>query len=189
MLEGGDRAVGVGEGGLEMGEDLRGRLACGIGGSGAATRAAGSVPQGRADLALSQVEPFPDALPGPLAQPGSRRRGWRRGCCRRWRVGGTATGAGGQAEPPDFVGEPDAEGPPATGPGVAVAAKDPPGAQRSFLGAALVKSVQKAVPNQRADNLAVRAGRLLEPFRNRPPIPRRCGKTSAPRPRACLRRK
>jgi hypothetical protein len=82
----------------------------------------------------------------------------------RWR---NATERGGQAEPSDFVGEPDAEGPPATGTCLAVAAKDPPGAHRFSLGAALVKAVQKAVPNQRADHLAVRTGRLLEPLGNR----------------------
>ena len=86
----------------------------------------------------------------------------------RWRNRHRA--AGGQAEPSDFVGEPDAEGPPATGPCIAVAAKDPPGADRLSLGAAVVKAVQKAVPNQRADDLAVRTGRQLEPFRNRDPF-------------------
>ena len=78
--------------------------------------------------------------------------------------------AGGQAEPSDFVGEPDAEGPPATGACIAVAAKDPPGAHGSFAGAALVEAVQTAVPNQRADDLAMRTGRLLEPFGDRRPF-------------------
>ena len=69
MLEGGDRAVGIGEGGLEMGEDLRGRLACGVRRRPRrqlGRRAASA--QGGADLALGQAEPLPDALPGPLAQ-------------------------------------------------------------------------------------------------------------------------
>ena len=78
--------------------------------------------------------------------------------------------AGGQAEPSDFVGDPDAESPPATATCMAVAAKDPPRAHRLSLGVALVKSAQKAVPNQRADNLAVRTGRQLEPFRNGDPF-------------------
>ena len=94
--------------------------------------------------------------------------------------------AGGQAEPSDFVGAPDAESPPATAAGIAVAAKDPPGADRFSLGAAVVKAAQIAVPNQRADHLAVRTGRLLEPLRNARSIPRRCGKTIAPRPRRTL---
>src|SRR5207302_6739222 len=70
MLEGGDGAMDVGEGGLEMGEDMRGRLARAFGRQPRrrlGRRAASA--QGRADHALSPVEPFPDALPGPLAQP------------------------------------------------------------------------------------------------------------------------
>ena len=37
-------------------------------------------------------------------------------------------------------------------------------------GAAVVKAEQKAVPNQRADDLAVRTGRQLEPFGNGVPF-------------------
>ena len=109
-----------------------------------------------ADVALAVVEPLPDALPGPVAQMA---------------VGGADGGedavgdgvleeapqtGGGQAEASDFVGDPDAEGPPAAGPCVAVAAKDPPGAEGLSLGAAVVKTVQKAVLNESADDLAVR---------------------------------
>ena len=71
---------------------------------------------------------------------------------------------GGQCEASDFVGEPDGEGPSAAGSCLAVAAKDPPGAECFSLGAALVKAVQKAVANESADDLAVRTGGLLEPF-------------------------
>jgi hypothetical protein len=53
---------------------------------------------------------------------------------------------------------------------MAVATEDPPGAHRLLLGAALVESSQEAVSNQRADNLAVRAGRLLQSFSNRDPF-------------------
>src|SRR5262249_45224883 len=78
--------------------------------------------------------------------------------------------AGCQAEPSDLVGDPDAEGSPATATCIAVATEDPPGTHRLLLGATLVESAQEAVSNQRADNLAVRAGRLLQPFSNRDPF-------------------
>ena len=166
MLEGGDGTGGVGEGGQEMGEDVLGRSLRRPGQLGRRTARR----QCRADLALSLVEAFPDALPGPVAE---------------MTVGGADGGgdgagggvleeapqsAGGQAEASDFVGEPDAEGPPATAACIAVAAKDPPGALGLALGAAFVITAQKAVPNERADGLAVRAGRLLEPFANRRPF-------------------
>ena len=138
--------------------------------------------QGRADLALAPVEPFPDALPGPLTEMAVR------GADSRANTAGDGTleerpqRGGGQAEPSDFVGEPDAERVPAAGPGVAVAAKDPPGADRLSRGVAVVKAVQTAVPNQGADDLAVRTGRQFEPFRRSRSNPRRCGKTMFPRP-------
>ena len=48
---------------------------------------------------------------------------------------------GGEAEPSDFVGEPDAAGPSAAGPEIAVAAKDASSAPRFARGAAVVVSV------------------------------------------------
>src|SRR5271168_4663996 len=77
--------------------------------------------------------------------------------------------AGGQAEASDLVGAPDAEGPPATAPCLAIAAKEPPRADGGAL-VALVIAAQKAMANQRADDLAVRAGRLFEPFRQCEPF-------------------
>ena len=65
-------------------------------------------------------------------------------------------------EPADFVGEPDAEGPAATGACLAVAAEDPPGTQGFSRGAGLVEAVQAAVPIQAADDLAMWTGYLLE---------------------------
>jgi hypothetical protein len=169
MLEGGDRARDIGKGGLEMGEDLRGRLACWI------LRQVGrqlgrwaALIQSRADLALSQVKPFPDALPGPFAPPAIGAAG------SEYAAGDGALeeppqSHGGQAEPPDLVGGPDAEGPSATATSMAVAAKDPPGAHGFFPTAALVETVQKAMPDQRANALAARARHQLEPFRKRRP--------------------
>ena len=126
--------------------------------------------QGRADLALAQVEAFPDALPGPVAEMAVGGADGGEDAAGDGALEEPPQSAGGQAEPSDFVGEPDAEGPPATGPCIAVAAKDPPGADAFSPGVALVKAVQKAVANQRADDLAVRTGRLLEPFGNRVPF-------------------
>ena len=61
MLEVGDRAVGIGKGGQEMGKDLSRWSARRFGrqfGRRSACR------ECRADFALAQVEPSPDALPG-----------------------------------------------------------------------------------------------------------------------------
>ena len=170
MLEGGDRAVGVGEGGLEVGEDLRGRLARWLlrQPERQLRRRAAST-QGRADLALSLVEPLPDALPGSLAQPAAEGAAGAEYAAGHDALEELPQSSGGQAEPSDFVGGPDAERPAATVPCLAVAAKDPPRSQRLSL-AALVKSVQATVPDQRADHLAARALCLLEPFRNRSPF-------------------
>lgn len=172
MLEGGDGTVGIREGGLEMSKDLRRRSVRRFGrqfgwrlGRRAPRR------QCRADFALAQVEPLPDALPGPLTSPavGDGTDG-----------SGDAAGngifeespqsTGCQAKPSDFVGEPDAEGPSAARACVAIAAKDSASADRFSLGVALVESAQKAVPVQRANNLAVRTPRLLELFSNRAPF-------------------
>jgi hypothetical protein len=168
MLEGGDRTVGAGEGGLKMCEDLRRRPVRGF------SRQLGwrAPPrQCRADLALALVEPCPDALPGPVTSPAVGDDADR---------GGDAVGdgvfeespqsVGCQAQPSDFVRDPDAECPSAPATCDAIAAKDPPSADRFLLGVALVVSAQIAVANQRADNLAVRTRRLLEPLSNRAPF-------------------
>ena len=120
---------------------------------------------------MSLVKAFPDALPGPIAQPGVDGADGGEQAAGDGALKEPPQSAGGEAEPADFVGEPDADGPPATGTRIAVAAKDPPGAERLSLGAALVIAVQTAVPIQRADHIAVRAARLLEPFGDRHPGP------------------
>ena len=110
MLEGGHRAVGVGEGGLHMGEDLRRcRPVRGLSrqfGRRAPPR------QCRADLALAQVEPFPEALPGSDTEMAA---GNADGC--EYAAGdGTRKEppqrAGAQAQPTDFVRAPDTESAP-----------------------------------------------------------------------------
>jgi len=157
--------MSVGKDGLEVGEDLRGRLACGHGRQ--ARRQLGwraASVQGRADLALSVVEASPDALPGPLTQPASNGVAGSENAAGDNALEEPPQRGGGEAEPSDFVGAPDAESPPATAACLAVAAKDPPRAHGPSLRAALVESVQEAMPDQRAYHLAVRARRLLEPF-------------------------
>ncbi len=142
MLEGGDGAVGIGKAGLEMSEDLRGRLARWIlrqVGQQFGWRAAPT--QSGADLALSEVEPFPDALPGPLTQPAIHGTAGRQDAAGDGALEESPHSAGGQTEASDFVGGPDAERPPATAPCLAIAAKDPPSAHRLLLGIALVIAV------------------------------------------------
>lgn len=168
MLEGGDRAVGAGEGGLKMCEDLRRR-----GPSRGPRRQFGrQAPprQCRADFALAMIEPFPDALQGSVTEiavggsDGSEHA-----------AGGGALeeppqSGGGQAQPSDFVREPDADSPPAAATRIAVAAKEPSGADCLLLTVALVVAEQIAVSNQCADHLAMRTGRLLKPLSQRVPF-------------------
>ncbi len=168
MLEGGDRAVGVGEGSLEMRDDVgRGSVRGFCGGQ---LRRRTASRQCRADLALSLVEPFPDALQGPVTQMAVGVADGRENAAGGGALEEPPQSGGGEAEPSDLVGEPDAESPPAATTCIAVAAKDPPGAQRPSPRAGVVKAVEEPVPNQRADDLAVRTGRLLEPFGNRVPF-------------------
>jgi hypothetical protein len=167
MLEVGDRTVGVGEGCLKMSEDMRRRPMRGFG------RQLGwraSPRQCRADLALALVEAFPDALQGPVTELAV---GSADAC--DYAVGNGVLEeppqtAGGEAEASDFVGAPDAESPSAPRTCIAIAAKNASGAHCFSQGVAVVIPAQIAVPNQRANNLAVRTRRLLEPFGNRIPF-------------------
>lgn len=165
MLESGDRTVGVGEGGLKVREDLGRR-------SMLAWQLWRRTPCGQcgADFALAQVEPFPDALPGPITSAAVGNDADRSGDAGDGALEESPQSAGCQTQPPDFVGEPDAKGSPATATSIAVTAKDPPSAHGSSLGTALVESAQKAVPNEGADRFAMRTGRLLEPLRNCAPF-------------------
>jgi hypothetical protein len=167
MLEVADRTVGVGKCGQEMFDNLGRRSArcSGLIGRRRTSR------ERRAELALAQVEPFPDALPGPVTSPAVGDDT----ACRGDAAGDGALqespqSAGCQAQPSDFVRDPDAEGPSATAPPMAVAAKDPPRADRFSLGVAFVVTAQKAVANQRANRFAMRTWHLLESFRNRTPF-------------------
>jgi hypothetical protein len=168
MLEGGDRTVGIGEGGLEMCKDLRRRAPRRFGwrfGRRATRR------ECRADFALAQVEPFPDALPGPVTSPAVGDDAARsRDTAGDGALQESPQRSGCQAQPSDFVRVPNAEGPTAAATPIAVAAIDPPSANRFSLGVALVVSAQIAVTIQRANRLAMRTWRLLESFSNRSPF-------------------
>ena len=165
MLISGDRTVGVREGGVEMGENLGhgpmrgrqvGRLA--------------SLKQCGANLALAQIEPLPDALPGsprPATFGGANRSG---DAASDGALEELPEHAGGHAQPSDFVGEPNAERASATGPSVTVAAKDAASAHGFSLRAAVVVAAQIAVPIERANRFAMRARYLLEPLGNRVPF-------------------
>jgi hypothetical protein len=168
LLEGGDGRVGVGEGGLEMCEDVCGLgPACGFGGR---RRRWAAAPQCRADVALAEVEPLPEALVATVAQLA---------------VDGAAGGdeavdggalqeapqtAGSQAKPSDFVSEPDADRATATGSSLALAAQEAACAVGSALGTGVVKSVQRAVANQGAHRMAVGTGRQLEALDDGVPV-------------------
>src|SRR5262249_51222907 len=127
MLEGGDGTVAVGKGGLEMGEDLRRRPLRGFGRR-LGWRAA--APQCRADLALALVEAFPDAPQGPVTQMVGSPANGTQDAAGGGELEESPQTAGCQAEPSDLVGDPDAEGPPATATCLAVATEDSPGAHR-----------------------------------------------------------
>jgi hypothetical protein len=170
VLEGGDRAIGVGERGLDMGEHLRGRQASGFGRLERQIRRRTSPAQSGADLALSPVEPFPDALQGSIAHGAIESAASGDNAVGDSALEETPQGAGGEAKPSDFVGEPDADSLPATAAIVAVAAKESSGAHRLSPLAGFIESAQEAVPIQRADNFAVRTGRPLDPFRDRRPF-------------------
>jgi len=120
------------------------------------------LPKRRADLALAEVESFPDPLHLPVTQVAVDMADGRDHAAGDNGLEKRPQTAGREAQPSDFVREPDAECPPATFAIVAVAAEDPPGANRFFLRAALIIATQKTVPNQQANRLAMRARRRLE---------------------------
>ncbi len=153
MLAGGDRAVGVREGGPEMGEDVRRRPLRGRIGWQLGRRAQPG--QGGADFALAVVEALPEALPGPVAEMAVGGAAGSNDAAGDGALEEAPQRAGGQAEAADFVGEPDGERPPAAAACIAVAAKDAAGADRLALGIGVI-AVQKAMANQGTGHLAVR---------------------------------
>jgi hypothetical protein len=166
MLEGGDRTVDIGKGGVKMCQDLGRRPQRGLRRQ---RRWRAACRQRGADPALAVVKSFPDALPGAVSEVA---------VCSADGLGNATGGgaleeppqrAGGEAESSDFVGAPDAEGTAATRACIAVAAKDAAGAQCSPR-VALVKAAQKAVANERADHLAMWTRHQLEPLSDGDPF-------------------
>lgn len=74
---------------------------------------------------------------------------------------------GRDTDPADFVSQPNTGGASTAWASVAVAAKDTPSAKGFSLGAAVVKAKERAMPNEGADDVAVWAGRQLEPLEER----------------------
>ena len=115
-----------------------------------------AIRQGRANRTLSQVEASPDPLPRAVAALAV--------CVAEGGRNGPGDGLdkeppqdpGCQAQASDFVGEPDAEGAPATAPSIAVAAKDPSRAGH-FLLAGLIEPAQPTMPNEHADRVTMGA--------------------------------
>jgi len=153
MLEGSDGTGGIGEGGLEMGEDLRHGSAAGPLGRSAPRQ------ECRADVALAQDKAFPDALPGAIAEMASSGVDGSADASDGGTLQELPQRGGGQAETSDFIGKPDAEGAPAAAACLAVAAKEASGAARLSLGSGVVIAVEKAVPHQIADGVAMGTGR------------------------------
>lgn len=125
------------------------------------------LPKRRADPALAEVESFPDPLHLPVAQVAVDAADGRDQAAGDNGLEKHPQTAGREAQPSNFVREPDAERPPAAFSTVAVAAEDPPGADRLFPWIPLIVATQKAVPNQEASHLAMRARRRLELLGNR----------------------
>jgi hypothetical protein len=171
MLEASDRTVDPGKGGLEVCEDLRRRPGRRLRRQPSRQLRWRAQPrQGRANLALPLVEPCPDALQGAVTEMAV---GSADGCEDAAGSGALQEppqAAGGQAQPADFVRQPDAEGPSAAGPLMTVATKDTPRPKGLSPGTLLVEAAQKAVSIERADDLAVRTRRLLESLSHRRPF-------------------
>ena len=167
ILKRGDGTVMVGEGGLLVYEDLRFRLA-----SVFRWRIRWSTVgiQSGADVALAQSEASPDPLQSSGAQVAV---GSADG-------GGDAAGDGAleeapehvgrEAEPSDFVGEPDADSASTAGSGIAIAAEYATSADGLPLWIGLVESVQEAMQIECSDGCAVRTVGEFELFSDRAPI-------------------
>lgn len=172
MLEGGDRTIGVREGGLQMGENVRCRgPACRFRRC-LRRRLGRRTPseQSRANRALAAIESLPEALHGSVAEmaAGGADRGGD--ACGRGPFEERPQPAARQTQSPDFVREPNAERATATRACMAVAAKDPSGAHRSSPRILFVEPVQVAMPNQRAHHLAAGTRHLLKPLGDRDPF-------------------
>lgn len=159
LLEVGDGTVGVGKGGSEMGQDLSlwpGRRIR------RPLRWRTLAAQCRANVALRQAEPTPNALHGSVTPRTVDSADGREEAAGGGELEKSPQTAGGQAQASDLVCDPNAECATAPVPGIAIATKDPPCADGFSLGGGVVKSSQNAMPNEHADDLAVRTGGEFE---------------------------
>jgi hypothetical protein len=159
LLEGGDGAIGLGELGLKVSENL------GLSRSRARRwwqlRGWTAVQQGGANRTLIVLKSSPDAPEGPVApgQVGLADRVSQAPLDDPLEEG--PEGGCGEAESADFLGEPDTDGSSASVPAMAVAAEDSAGAD-GWPGAAVIESGENAMADEGADGKAVRAGGELE---------------------------
>lgn len=123
-----------------------------------------------AKLALAQAEPHPESLPGAFASPAVGNDADRRADAGDGGFEESPQRVGGHAQPPNFVGEPDAEGSAAARTRMAIAAEDSPSADRLALRIAFVVAAQKAVSDEGTNPFAMRTRGLLEPLRHRTPF-------------------
>jgi hypothetical protein len=160
LLEGGNGTGIVGEGGVQMSQDLgRQRSSCGI--RGHLGRWAKSQ-ECRADSALGEVEALADTLPGSVAQmAGGGANGGPQAAGEEALEKGPQS-ARGEAESTNPVCEPDAEGASAAESLVTIATEDASCPQRLPLWAGVVKSVQSAMAHQKAYGVAVGTRGQLE---------------------------
>lgn len=163
VLEGGERTLGLGKGGLQMGDDL------GFGAFRRQLRWWASLQQHGADATLGKLKAFPEPLPGAVASfvlgHGTS--------CRRDAIGeGLSQEApyhgGTEAESTDFVGQPDADGSSATITRMPVAAVNPPCPLTPAL--AFVVPQKCSMPIQPTDLVAMGTRRHLQPFHQRGPF-------------------
>ena len=121
-----------------------------------------------ADRALSIEEPRPDALPRAVTESAVD--------VTDRRLDGTGDGlneelpqaTGGHLQAFDVISGPDAEGPPATRPCIAVAAKDPPRAEHDS--SALIPPMQTPMQNEHANHLAMLTGLQFDLLGQRDPF-------------------
>ncbi len=123
----------------------------------------------RANRALASLKPLPDPAKRPVATGvfGHSHRG--RDASSHGLPQECPHSSRGQAQPADPLGEPDTDSPAATMAAVAIAAEDSPSAD-SLAVAAVIEADKHAVPDQHADNAAMRARRQLEPLDKRGPL-------------------
>ncbi len=123
----------------------------------------------RANRALTSLKPLPDPAKGSVATgmldlPHRGRDASGHGLSQE-----CPHGSRGQTQPADLAGEPDTDGPAATMAAIAITAKDSPSADSAAI-AAVIKADKRTVPDEHADNAAMRARRQLKPLDKRGPL-------------------